>query len=165
MGADSELPDDGSIAVVAAGCWSKQLLPELPVELHRIEIAVLGGGPGRAVVSDAVTNVVTRPLAGGGAWVVTYGGSTRDAQRGSCDGEPDPDYPDAVRSSLASRYPSIAGATYTGGWSGAYDVTPDWNPVVGWVRQGVFAVAGLSGHGLELAPAIAESAAAVIAGR
>ena len=71
----------------------------------------------------------------------------------------------AVRSSLASRYPSIAGAAYSGGWSGAYDVTPDWNPVVGWVRDGVFAVAGLSGHGLKLAPAIAESAAAVIAGR
>ena len=117
------------------------------------------------VVSDAVTNVVTRPVAGGGAWVVTYGGSTQYAQRDDCDGEPDPAYRDAVRSSLASRYPSIAGATYAGGWSGAYDVTPDWNPVVGWVRDRVFAVAGLSGHGLKLAPAIAESAAAVIAGR
>jgi sarcosine oxidase subunit beta len=165
MGAEAELPDDGSIVVVAAGCWSQQLLPELPVELHRIEIAVLRDAPVRAVVSDAVTNVVTRPVAGGGAWVVTYGGSTRYAQRDDCDGEPDPDYADAVRSSLASRYPSIAGAAYTGGWSGAYDVTPDWNPVVGWVRDGVFAVAGLSGHGLKLAPAIAESAAAVIAGR
>ena len=109
--------------------------------------------------------MVTRPVAGGGAWVVTYGGSTQYAQRDDCDGEPDPAYRDAVRSSLASRYPSIAGAPYTGGWSGAYDVTPDWNPVVGWVRDGVFAVAGLSGHGLKLAPAIAESAAAVIAGR
>ena len=165
MGAEAELPDDGSIVVVAAGCWSQQLLPELPVELHRIEIAVLRDAPVRAVVSDAVTNVVTRPVAGGGAWVVTYGGSTRYAKRDDCDGEPDPDYPAAVRSSLASRYPSIAGAAYTGGWSGAYDVTPDWNPVVGWVRDGVFAVAGLSGHGLKLAPAIAESAAAVIAGR
>ncbi|HWG83069.1 MAG TPA: FAD-dependent oxidoreductase [Gaiellales bacterium] len=165
MGAEAELPDDGSIVVVAAGCWSKQLLPELPVELHRIEIAVLRDAPVRAVVSDAVTNVVTRPVAGGGAWVVTYGGSTQYAQRDDCDGEPDPAYRDAVRSSLASRYPSIAGATYAGGWSGAYDVTPDWNPVVGWVRDRVFAVAGLSGHGLKLAPAIAESAAAVIAGR
>ena len=135
MGAEAELPDDGSIVVVAAGCWSKQLLPELPVELHRIEIAVLRDAPVRAVVSDAVTNVVTRPVAGGGAWVVTYGGSTQYAQRDDCDGEPDPAYRDAVRSSLASRYPSIAGAAYAGGWSGAYDVTPDWNPVVGWVRD------------------------------
>ena len=37
--------------------------------------------------------------------------------------------------------------------------------MVGWVRPDVFAVAGLSGHGLKLAPAIVESAAAVIAGR
>src|SRR6476660_8270051 len=79
MGAEAELPDDGSIVVVTAGCWSKQLLPELPVELHRIEIAVLRDAPVRAVVSDADTNVVTRPVAGGGAWVVTYGGSTHYA--------------------------------------------------------------------------------------
>ncbi len=149
IGAEAELPDDGSIVVVAAGCWSKQLLPELPVGLHRIEIAVLRDAPVRAVVSDAVTNVVTRPVAGGGAWVVTYGGSTQYAQRDDCDGEPDPGYRDAVRASLASRYPTIAGAAYTGGWSGAYDVTPDWNPVVGWVREGVFAVAGHVGSRAE----------------
>jgi sarcosine oxidase subunit beta len=133
--------------------------------LHRIEIAVLRDAPVRAVVSDAVTNVVTRPVAGGGAWVVTYGGEVSYARRDECDGEPDPGYPQRVEQALRSRYPALAGAPYVGGWSGAYDVTPDWNPVVGWVRDGVFVVAGLSGHGLKLAPAIAESAAAVIAGR
>ena len=75
----------------------------------------------------------------------------------------------AIRSwcgqALRVRYPSLAGAGYAGGWAGAYDVTPDWNPVVGWVRDDVFAIAGMSGHGLKLGPAIAESAAAVIAGR
>src|SRR5436853_5278020 len=110
MGAEAVLPDDGSIVVVAAGCWSKQLLPELPVELRRIEIAVLRDAPVRAVVSDAVTNVVTRPLPGGGAWVVAYAGSTTYARRDDCDGEADPGYVDAVRAALGARYPSVAGA-------------------------------------------------------
>ena len=159
------LPEDGSTVVVAAGCWSPELLPELPVELRRIEIAVLRDAPVRAVVSDAVTNVVTRPVAGGGAWVVTYAGNTMYDRRDDCDGEPDPGYAGAVRDALRSRYPSIEDAPYVSGWSGVYDVTPDWNPVVGWVRDGVYALAGMSGHGLKLAPAIAESAAAQLAGR
>ena len=165
FGPVTELPDDSGITVVAAGCWSAELLDELPVELRRIEIAVLRDAPVRAVVSDAVTNVVTRPVAGGGAWVVTYAGSTAYARRDDCDGLADPAYLDAVRSALGSRYPRIADAPYAGGWSGVYDVTPDWNPIVGWVRDGVYALAGMSGHGLKLAPAIAESAAAQIAGR
>jgi sarcosine oxidase, subunit beta len=165
FGAVDRLPEDGSTVVVAAGCWSPELLPELPVELRRIEIAVLRQAPVRAVVSDAVTNVVTRPVAGGGAWVVTYAGNTTYARRDDCDGEPDPGYAEAVRTALRSRYPSIAGAPYAGGWGGVYDVTPDWNPVVGWVRDGVYALAGMSGHGLKLAPAISESVAAQLAGR
>ena len=151
IGAVEQLPD-GPV-VVAAGCWSPELLPELPVELHRIEIAVLRDAPVRAVVSDAVTNVVTRPVAGGGAWVVTYAGSTRYGRRDECSGDPDPGYPELVRAALRVRYPSLAGAGYAGGWAGAYDVTPDWNPVVGWVRDDVFAIAGMSGHGLKLGPA------------
>jgi glycine/D-amino acid oxidase-like deaminating enzyme len=49
-------------------------------------------------------------------------------------------------------------------WGGAYDAAPDWNPIVGELEPGLWVAAGLSGHGLKLAPAIAESLAAVIAG-
>jgi len=159
------LPEDGSTVVVAAGCWSPELLPELPVTLRRIEIAVLDAAPVRAVVSDAVSNVVARPQAGGGAWAVAYAGETLYERRDECDGEPDPGYVDAVRRALRERYPSIAEAPYRRGWAGVYDNTPDWNPVVGWVREGVYAIAGLSGHGLKLAPGVAECVAAELAGR
>jgi sarcosine oxidase subunit beta len=70
-----------------------------------------------------------------------------------------------VRRALGERYPSIADAPYRRGWAGVYDNTPDWNPVVGWVRDGVYAIAGLSGHGLKLAPAVAECVAAELAGK
>jgi glycine/D-amino acid oxidase-like deaminating enzyme len=41
-------------------------------------------------------------------------------------------------------------------WTGLYDVTPDWNPVLGplpgW--QGLQVGFGFSGHGFKLAPAL-----------
>lgn len=165
FGEVGRIPEDGSTVVVAAGCWSPELLPELPVTLRRIEIAVFDQAPVRAVVSDAVSNVVTRPESGGGAWAVAYAGETLYGRRDECDGQADPAYVGAVRHALRERYPSIADAPYRRGWAGVYDNTPDWNPVVGWVRDGVYAIAGLSGHGLKLAPAIAESVAAQLAGR
>ncbi|MDX6535281.1 MAG: hypothetical protein QOJ13_58 [Gaiellales bacterium] len=165
FGAVDRLPEDGSTVVVAAGCWSPELLPELPVTLRRIEIAVLDDAPVRAVVSDAVSNVVTRPQVGRGAWAVAYAGETLYGSRDECDGEVDPEYVKAVRRALGERYPSIADAPYRRGWAGVYDNTPDWNPVVGWVRDGVYAIAGLSGHGLKLAPAVAECVAAELAGK
>jgi sarcosine oxidase, subunit beta len=164
FGPVDRLPEDGSTVVVSAGCWSPELLPELPVTLRRIEIAVLDDAPVRTVVSDAVSNVVVRPEAGGGAWAVAYAGETLYERRDDCDGEPDPAYVDAVRRALGERYPSVAGAPYRRGWAGVYDNTPDWNPVVGWVRDGVYAIAGLSGHGLKLAPAVAECVAAQLGG-
>src|SRR5581483_7536941 len=91
------VPEDGSLVVVAAGCWSKELVPELPIVLRRIEIATLRDAPVRVVVSDAVTNVVVRPVAGGGAWVVTYAGEQLYESRDDCSGDAEPSYPEAVR--------------------------------------------------------------------
>src|SRR6478672_8946231 len=111
---------DARVTAICAGGWSTEMAPEIPVILRRIEISVHGEAPVRATVSDAVTNVVTRPIASGGAWVVAYGGDVRYARRDDCDGRADPAYEDAVRAALGERYPSIAGAPRIGGWAGAY---------------------------------------------
>ena len=166
IGAVEQLPD-GPV-VVAAGCWSPELLQkELPVELHRMEIAVLRDAPVRAVVSDAVTNVVTRPVASSGAWVVTYAGSSRYGRRRGVQ----PRRPRSRLSGAGAGGPSrplpVAGGRRLRRRMGRRtDVTPDWNPVVGWVRDDVFAIAGMSSQRAQAgAGEIAESAAAVIAGR
>lgn len=156
---------DARVTAICAGGWSTLMAPELPVTLRRIEISVHSDAPVRATVSDAVTNVVTRPIAAGGAWIVAYGGDVRYERRDDCDGLPDPAYEDAVRAALRQRYPSIAGAPRIGGWAGAYDTTPDWNPAIGFVGEDRYVVMGMSGHGLKLAPAVAECAAAQLAGR
>jgi glycine/D-amino acid oxidase-like deaminating enzyme len=163
VGAD--VVPDARVTAICAGGWSAELAPEVPVTLRRIEISVHGDAPVRAVVSDAVTNVVTRPIASGGAWVVAYGGDVQYARRDDCDGLADPAYERFVRDALRARYPSIADAPRLGGWAGAYDATPDWNPAIGFLDDERYVVMGMSGHGLKLAPAIAECAAAQIAGR
>jgi len=44
---------------------------------------------------------------------------------------------------------------------GEYDVTPDHQPILGRVDDGVFVAAGFSGHGFMIAPAVARILAAL----
>jgi sarcosine oxidase subunit beta len=50
------------------------------------------------------------------------------------------------------------------GYSGLYDVTPDWHPIISTHPEveGFFSVVGFSGHGFKLAPAVGEAVAELI---
>ena len=65
-----------------------------------------------------------------------------------------------------TRVPAYAGAEWLGGFAGAYDYTPDWNPILGWAPglEGLYFALGWSGHGFKLAPSVGEVAAAHLAG-
>ena len=65
---------------------------------------------------------------------------------------------------ITQRMPAFADATVTAGWTGPYDITPDWNPIVGAVPEyeGVYVAVGFSGHGFKLAPTIGESLAQTV---
>jgi glycine/D-amino acid oxidase-like deaminating enzyme len=68
---------------------------------------------------------------------------------------------------LVRRLPALAPALdrYVTGYSGVYDITEDWYPIVGEEELGGwYSAFGGSGHCFKLAPAIGESLAAVIAG-
>ena len=62
----------------------------------------------------------------------------------------------AYEAALARRLRGAAGGHWRGAWTGIYDVTPDWEPVLGAVpdADGVYVAAGFSGHGFKLAPAV-----------
>jgi len=62
---------------------------------------------------------------------------------------------------ITNRNPAYSNAELPVSWTGPYDITPDWNPVVGLVTgyDGMFVAVGFSGHGFKLAPTIAESLA------
>jgi glycine/D-amino acid oxidase-like deaminating enzyme len=59
----------------------------------------------------------------------------------------------------------MAEARYARGWAGAFDITPDWMPILDETDlEGFFVAAGMSGHGFKLAPAVGEMMAALISG-
>ncbi|MFA1684844.1 NAD(P)/FAD-dependent oxidoreductase [Achromobacter dolens] len=66
------------------------------------------------------------------------------------------DYVAAVGEQVAARFPAYAEAGLAASWTGVYDVTPDWNPVLGRIDgvEGLVAGFGFSGHGFKLSPAV-----------
>ena len=65
---------------------------------------------------------------------------------------------------VVKRVPGLLHATSRGGWASLYDVSPDWQPVIGEIAPGVFVDAGTSGHGFKLAPALGRHLADLVTG-
>lgn len=61
-----------------------------------------------------------------------------------------------IGAQVAERFPSFAQAGLASSWTGVYDVTPDWNPVLGRLPEvpGLVVGYGFSGHGFKLSPAV-----------
>jgi len=61
-----------------------------------------------------------------------------------------------VGAQVAERFPGYETAGLAASWTGVYDVTPDWNPVLGSLpqMQGLVVGYGFSGHGFKLSPAV-----------
>ena len=62
------------------------------------------------------------------------------------------------------RVPRLEASEPRGGWASLYDVSPDWQPVIGQVAPNVFVDAGTSGHGFKLAPALGRHVADLVMG-
>jgi glycine/D-amino acid oxidase-like deaminating enzyme len=161
--------------VLAAGAWANDLLRPLgagqPIELRRLQVLVGRADPGRslpsAVCSDAVTNVVVRPDRGRQFCAVAYAGEDLLERADDCDHGLSDGYEEAVRRGLRTRYPRLAEFELVRGFAGPYDVTPDWNPIIGPCPgiDGLYLAVGWSGHGFKLSPAVGEVVAAEVSGR
>lgn len=66
------------------------------------------------------------------------------------------DYVASIGEQVARRFPGFESAGLASSWTGVYDVTPDWNPVLGPLEglAGLVVGYGFSGHGFKLSPAI-----------
>jgi glycine/D-amino acid oxidase-like deaminating enzyme len=161
--------------VLATGAWANDLLrplgAEQPIELRRLQVLVARSRPGgplpSAVCSDAVTNVVVRPDRGRQFCAVAYAGEDLLERADDCDHDLSAGYEDVVRAGLQERYPRLAGFELVRGFAGPYDVTPDWNPILGPCPgiEGLYLAGGWSGHGFKLSAAVGEVVAAEISGR
>jgi sarcosine oxidase subunit beta len=65
---------------------------------------------------------------------------------------------------LVHRVPAMARGRWERGWSGLYDVTPDWHPILDRSEEveGLYIAAGFSGHGFKLSPAVGKRMAEFI---
>ena len=69
-----------------------------------------------------------------------------------------------ISAAVSRRVPSLERAQVHGGWASLYDVSPDWQPVIGEIAPGIFVDAGTSGHGFKLAPSLGKHVAEMVMG-
>jgi len=76
----------------------------------------------------------------------------------------DPDFVEEAVERTANRVPAMAHALILKGYSGLYDVTPDWHPIICAHKEveGFYTAVGFSGHGFKLAPSVGESLSELI---
>ena len=165
----------GSV-VSAIGPWTRMLTDPLGIETHlevsRHTVLTLrtDDSYGRLlpVIKDLSTEnkMYFRPSTGGVVLVGTgdYGDPIVDPD--ALSEALDEDFVLRQGGQIARRMPSFADAALVDSWVGAYDITPDWNPVLGapggW-EQLVLAY-GFSGHGFKLAPAVSKVLAQTVLG-
>jgi sarcosine oxidase subunit beta len=70
-----------------------------------------------------------------------------------------------VLARTARAIPALADAQFSRGYAGAFDITPDWMPILDESPvRGFWIAAGMSGHGFKLSPAVGEMMAALVTG-
>jgi sarcosine oxidase subunit beta len=94
----------------------------------------------------------------GGNQMLVSEGTVGETLAGPDNGQGDisMDYVIEVGSQVAERFPSFGEAGLASSWTGVYDVTPDWNPVLGRLPDvpGLVVGYGFSGHGFKLSPGV-----------
>ena len=162
--------------VSAIGPWSHGLLGplayDLQLEVSRHIVLTFEGdtpyAPQTPVVKDLTTanKMYFRPATGGVVLVGT--GDHGDSVTGpdALDEIVSDDFVVLQGTQITQRMPEFSTARLTASWIGAYDVTPDWNPVLGSLPglDGLHVAYGFSGHGFKLAPAIGYCLAQLILG-
>lgn len=161
--------------LVAAGAWTTALLAPLkihvPIEAARQQVVQLAppSSFGRlgTVIEDLQQGFYARAEAGG---TVLAGVLEEEAeeivQPDAFKHGVDFDFVERVGQMWAHRFPGAGEAEVRGGYASLYDVTPDWQPILGRVDgiDGLSIAAGFSGHGFKLSPVLGELLAAVVLG-
>jgi glycine/D-amino acid oxidase-like deaminating enzyme len=167
---------EAPVVVNAAGLWSPGLARmagvELPIVIGRHPVFVIerdaSFGAPHPVFLDLAGGSYVRPEGGG---LTLTGSLTDDETRHPMDperlgAEVGLEEATDVLERTGRALPGLADARYRRGWAGAFDITPDWMPILDESPvRGFWIAAGMSGHGFKLAPAVGEMAADLILGR
>ena len=165
---------DAPIVVNAAGLWSPEVARlagvTLPIIIGRHPVFVVereATMPAHRVYLDLAGGSYVRPETG---HLTLTGSLTDDETEHPMDpellgAEAGFEEASAVLERTGRAVPRLADARYRRGYAGAFDITPDWMPILDQTGPaGLFTAAGMSGHGFKLAPAVGEMMAALITG-
>lgn len=154
--------------VLATGVWAPALAAtagvDVPVRPQHAELVIVDPGqpvPDAPVLSDLVAlQYICREPSG----ALLVGNSDHSRPRFV-----DPDsYPNradgaAIEQAVAKldrRLPGLPNPRVSASYGGCYDVTPDYNPIIGPApAAGLFLATGFSGHGFKISPAVGRLAA------
>ena len=162
--------------VLAAGPWThalgKMLGVQFPYEISKHKVLTLKiDQPYEKewpIVKDLLTpeKIYFRPDSGGVVLVGTgdHGDPLETIEK--LTDEVEIEHIERIGKRMTNRMPVFAEAQLVRSWTGAYDIPPDWCPIIGPVSEldGVHVAVGFSGHGFKLAPTIGEALAQQILG-
>jgi glycine/D-amino acid oxidase-like deaminating enzyme len=164
---------DAPVVVNAAGLWASVVARlarvELPIVVGRHPVFVVkrpvSFGPSHLVYLDLAGGSYVRPETGD---LTLTGSLTEDETRHPMDPEllgSEAGFDEAAQTleRTSRAVPRLADAEYQRGYAGAFDITPDWMPILDESPvRGFYVAAGMSGHGFKLAPAVGELMAEMI---
>jgi sarcosine oxidase subunit beta len=152
--------------VSAQNIWAKDIERwtgiETPVRAERHAVLALAGREPYTFAMPVYKDLGSSGMLycrsyGGAQMLVSEGGAGESlAQPDNEQGEIAVDDVLSVGAQVAERFPAYAEAGLASSWTGVYDVTPDWNPVLGRLPDlpGLVVAYGFSGHGFKLSPAV-----------
>lgn len=160
--------DPYDAVLVAAGAHTRQVLADaglqVPLKPYRVQ-ALTATAPRVPLFWDATRDYYARPhptgvLAGDGT-------QRREFDPDDYDRDADDDFVSEVTDHLAHRLDDAAhggSLDVERAWAGLCVATPDRNPLLGELRDGVYVAAGWQGHGFMRAPATGEVVAEQVLG-
>jgi glycine/D-amino acid oxidase-like deaminating enzyme len=167
---------DSPTVINAAGLWAPHVAQlaglDLPIMIGRHPVFIVergpSFGPAHLVYLDLAGGSYVRPETGG---LTLTGSLTDDETQHPMDpellgSEAGFDEAAAALTRTARAVPALGDARFSRGYAGAFDITPDWMPILDETPlPGLYVAAGMSGHGFKLAPAVGEMMAALVTGQ
>lgn len=140
--------------------WTKRIMPVIP-ERHAVMALDCESAPytfKMPVFKDLSSKGMLYYRSYGGKQMLVSEGMVgeRLSEADSSQGDIPLDYVVEVGAQVADRFPEYEAAGLASSWTGVYDVTPDWNPVLGRIPglEGLVVGYGFSGHGFKLSPTV-----------
>jgi sarcosine oxidase subunit beta len=162
-----ETPDgtrEFDAVVVAAGAHTRQVLAgaghPVPLKPYRVQALTTASGPDVPMCYDATGGYYLRPYGDG----VLVGDGTEPVERDPDDWDPDAD--DWFVADCAGYMETAFGEAFPveRAWAGLCVATPDGDPLVGELGEGLYVAAGWQGSGFMRSPATAERLAEEVCG-